>query len=157
MKRSALEVGGRYAGPDGRCYEIVDLSPGWRINSSGDWVEDNTQRTRHMPGRGEVSYRSNLAVKAYIVWDDGSKTPSVVDPRRLTEAWVEHEFKKTAEERERIHTSRLLTLMRRNLRTYPGHKPSPASHYSVAPDGSTVTIPMEDLSALLDLAFTEHS
>jgi hypothetical protein len=135
----------------------VDLSPGWRINGSGEWVEDNTQRTRHMPGRGEVAYRSNLAVKAYLVAEDGSKSKTVVDPRRLTEPWVEYELKKTAQEREQIHTNRLVTLMRRNLRTYPGHKPSPANAYSVAPDGSTVTIPMEDLSALLDLAFNGRS
>jgi hypothetical protein len=157
MKRSELEIGGRYAGPEGRCYEIVDLSPGWRINGSGEWAEDNTHRTRHMPGRGEVPYRSNLAVRAYIVSDDGTKMKSVVDPRRLTEPWVEHELKKTAEERERLYTNRLVTLMRRNLRTYPGHQPSPTQSYAVSPDGSSVTIPMRDLSALLDLAFTERS
>lgn len=157
MKRSELEIGGRYAGPGGRCYEVVDLSPGWRVNGSGDWVEDNTHRTRHMPGRGEVPYRSNLAVKAYIVWDDGSKTRSVVDPRRLTEQWVEFELKKTAHERERVHTNRLVTLMRRNLRTYSDHVPSPPNSYAVAEDGSTVTIPMGDLSALLALAFAERS
>lgn len=157
MKRSELEIGGRYAGPEGRCHEIVDLSPGWRINGSGEWVEDTTCRTRHMPGRGEVSYRSNLAVKTYLVSDDGSKTRSVVDPRRLTEPWVEYELKKTADERDRVHTNRLITLMRRNLRTYPGHAPSPPNAYAVSADGSTVTIPMEDLSALLDLAFTERA
>jgi hypothetical protein len=155
MKRSELEIGGRYAGPEGMCYEIVDLSPGWRINGAGDWVKDGTQRTRHMPGRGEVAYRANLAVKAYLVTEDGTKIKAVVDPRKLSEPWGDHEFKKAAEERERIHTQRLLTLMRRNLRTYPGHRPSPASRYVVSSDGSTVTIPRQDLSALLDLAFTE--
>jgi hypothetical protein len=157
MRRQSLEIKGRYAGPEGMCYEIVDLSPGWRINGSGEWVEDDTHRTRHMPGRGEVTYRSNLAVKAYLIQDDGSRVKSVVDPRRLTEPWVEFEFKKTAEERERVHTNRLVTLMRRNLRTYPGYKPSPASAYGVSPDGRAVTIPMQDLSALLDLAFSEKS
>jgi hypothetical protein len=157
MKRSELEIKGRYAGPEGRCYEIVDLSPGWRINRSGEWVEDNTTRTRHMPGRGEMPYRSNLAVKAYIVHEGGDLQRAVVDPRRLTEPWVEYELKKTADERERVHTNRLLTLLRRNLRTYPGYQPSPMSAYTVSPDGSSVTLPMADLSALMDIAFGERS
>lgn len=156
MKRSELEIGGRYVGPGGRCYEIVDLSPGWRISGSGDWVRDDSTRTRHMPGRGETTYRANLAVKAKVIeGDDESK--AVVDPRRLTGPWVEYERKKASEEAERVHTNRLVTLLRRNLRDYPGYEASPTDSYRISPDGQIVTIPMRDLSALMDLAFRVKS
>lgn len=157
MKRSTLEVGGRYAGPEGRCYQIEDLSPGWRISRSGEWVEDPTIRTRHMPGRGEMAYRSNLAVRAYLVRDDGALEKTVVDPRKLTEPWSEYERKRATEAVERVHTNRLLTLLRRNLRDYPGYRPGPSEDYSVSADGVLVTIPVRDLTAVMDVAFGDRT
>lgn len=157
MKRDELEIGSRYVGPEGRCYEVVDLSPGWRISNSGEWVEDFSIRTRHMPGRGEMHYRSNLALKAYLVLDDGELKKAVVDPRRLTGPWVEYEQKRASEEVDRVHTNRLVTLMRRNLRGYPGYEPSPTNGYEVSSDGQTITLPMQDLSVLMDIAFGDRS
>lgn len=157
MRRDELESGGRYAGPGGRCYEIEDLTPGWRTNGAGEWVADTSTRTRHMPGRGETSYRANLALRAWIVTEDGSRTRTAIDPRRLTGPWTEYEQKKTSEELEQVHTVRLLTLLRRNLRGYPGHKPAPQSAYIVSTDGRTVTLPSKDLSALMDLAFGDRA
>lgn len=157
MKRSDLIVGERYAGPGDRCYEIVDLSPGWRIDHVGQWVEDPTMRTRHMPRRGDVSYRSNLALKAYLLIDNGllggDRQRTVVDPRKLTGLWVTRERVLTAHEHRRVTANRFLTLMRRNLRGYSGYKPSPMTDYRVSQDGLSVTLPVEDLSALLDVAF----
>jgi len=157
MKRSDLEVGGRYVGPGDRCYEIVDLSPGWRINGSGEWVEDTTTRTRHMPGKGETRYRANLSLKAYIVSspgeDEESLTRAAVDPRKLSGPWADFERKETSEEVERLHAQRLLTLLRRNLRNYPGYTPAPGDGYDVSKDGRSVTLPLDDLSALMDVAF----
>jgi len=158
MRRDELEVGGRYAGPDGRCYEILDLSPGWRIDRSGEFVEDTSTRKRHMPGKGEVTYRSNLSLKAYAFDESGQALGrSVIDPRKLLGPWAEYEQKKTSEELEQVHTARLLTLLRRNLRGYPGHKPAPQSAYVVSTDGRTVTLPAKDLSELMDLAFGGRS
>lgn len=157
MKRSELEIDGRYVGPGGRCYEVVDLMPGWRISGSGEWVEDLSTRTRHMPGKGETQYRSNLAVKAYLVSQPGTaeeaRTRAAVDPRKLTGPWADYEREKTTEEVERLHAQRLLTLLRRNMRKYPGYTLGPTSEYDVSKDGRTVTIPLEDLSALMGVAF----
>ncbi len=160
MKRSDLIVGERYAGPGDGCYEIVDLSPGWRIDSNGQWVEDLSTRSRHMPGRGDVDYRSNLAVKAYLLTDGTTaREPQrvAVDPRKLTGPWSERERILTDYETQRVHANRLLTLMRRNLRGYPGYRPGPMTDYQVAQDGSSVTLPVTDLAALLDMAFGNAS
>lgn len=157
MKRSDLTVGERYAGPGDKCYEIVDLSPGWRVDHLGQWVEDPTTNTRHMPGRGDVAYRSNLALRAWLLIDDGTlageRKRAVVDPRKLTGPWAERERKLTADEHKRVIANRLLTLMRRNLRGYPGYKPGPMMAYQVSQDGLSATLPVEDLSVLLDVAF----
>lgn len=156
MKRTDLEIGARYVGPEGRCYEIVETTPGWRVSGSGDWVEDSSTRTRHMPGKGETAYRSNLAVKVYLVQDDGELKPSAIDPRRLTGPWSDYEAMKTSQDAERIHTNRLVTLLRRNLRGQQGHMPSPVDAYSVSADGSSVTLPMKDLSMLMGIAFGDE-
>jgi hypothetical protein len=156
MKRSDLIVGERYAGPGDRCFEIVDLSPGWRIDQLGHWVEDRTTRTRHMPGRGDVAYLANLALKAYVLPDGtgiGDRVRTVVDPRKLTGPWVDREKVLTENEARRVHANRLLTLARRNLRGYPGYKPGPMTAYQVSQDGLSVTLPVGDLSSLLDVAF----
>jgi hypothetical protein len=157
MKRSDLTIGERYAGPGDRCYEIVDLSPGWRIDHLGQWVEDKTTNTRHMPGRGDVAYRSNLAVKAYLVLDTGllggERQRAVVDPRKLTGLWTARERVLTAHETRRVRANRILTLMRRNLRGYPGYKPAAMTEYQVSEDGLSATLPVEDLSVLMDVAF----
>lgn len=160
MKRSDLTVGERYAGPGDRCYEIVDLSPGWRIDHNGQWAQDTTTRTRHMPGRGDVSYRSNLALKAWLLIDTGllggDRQPTVIDPRKLTGAWADRERVITAHETLRVRANRFLTLMRRNLREYPGYKPGPMTAYQVSQDGQSVTLPVKDLSVLLDVAFGDR-
>lgn len=154
MKREELEIGHRYEGPGGRCYEIVDLVPGWRIGSHGEWAEDLSMRTRHMPGRGEMSYRSCLAVKAYLVGDDGEMTKAVIDPRKLLSSWVEFEAMRDIQEQSKVHAGRLVALLRRNLRgAYPGYRPAEKESYSVSSDGKAVTLPVQDLSALLDVAF----
>jgi hypothetical protein len=156
MKRSDLIVGERYAGPGDGCYEIVDLSPGWRIDNQGQWVEDGTTSTRHMPGKGDVPYRSNLALRAHLLVDGtpiGDRQRTVVDPRKLTGPWSEHESTRNTHETRRVHANRLMTLMRRNLRGYPGYKPGPMTAYQVSQDGLAVTLPVEDLSALVDMAF----
>lgn len=152
MKRSELVVGERYAGPGDGCYEIVDLSPGWRIDSDGQWAEDRSMRTRHMPGRGDVPYLSNLALKAFLI-NKGECQRAVVDPRKLTGPWSARERILTGYETQRVHANRLLTLMRRNLRKYPGYKPGPMIVYQVSQDGMSVTLPVSDLAALLDTAF----
>lgn len=157
MKRSDLTVGERYAGPGDKCYEIVDLSPGWRIDHQGQWVKDSTTRTRHMPGRGDVPYRANLAVKAWLLIDTGmlggEKRAAVIDPRKLTGLWSERERVLTSFETQRVRANRLMTLMRRNLRGYPGYRPGPMTAYQVSQDGQAVTLPVKDLSTLLDVAF----
>lgn len=157
MKRDELEIGERYAGPGGRCYEVVDLTPGWRISGSGEWVEDHSTRTRHMPGRGETHYRSNLALRVYLVTRPGEPEEALaraaLDPRKLSGRWVDYAREQTSEEVERLHAERLITLLRRNLRSYPRYVPAPADAYDVSKDGHTVTIPVKDLSAVMDLAF----
>jgi hypothetical protein len=156
MKRSDLIVGERYAGPGDRCFEIVDLSPGWRIDHLGQWAEDGTTGTRHMPGRGDVSYRANLALKAYVLTDgtpEENRERAVVDPRKLTGPWAERERVLTDNEARRVYANRLMALVRRNLRGYPTYKPGPMTAYQVSQDGLAVTLPVEDLSALLDTAF----
>jgi hypothetical protein len=159
MKRSELEIGGRYVGPGDKCYEIVDLSPGWRISGSGEWAEDTSTRTRHMPGRGETKYRANLSLKAYLVAAPGEAeevlTRAAVDPRKLLGPWADFERQETSEEVERLHAQRLLTLLRRNLRTYPVYVPAPGDAYEVSKDGRSVTVPLKDLAALMDVAFNK--
>lgn len=158
MKRSDLVVGERYAGPGDRCYEMTeDLSPGWRIDPRGQWVEDTTKRIRHMPGRGDVTYRANLAVKAWLLVDNGllggDRQRAVIDPRKLAGPWKDRERQLTANETRRVRANRVMALMRRNLRGYPGYKPGPMTDYQVSPDGLAVTLPVEDLSILMDVAF----
>ena len=83
MKRTDLEPGVKYVGPGGRCYEVVDLSPGWRV-VAGEWVEDHSTHTRHVQKRGMVAYRSNVSIRA-LLWEEGQRSSrTTVDPRQLT-------------------------------------------------------------------------
>lgn len=160
MKRRDLTVGGRYAGPADRCYEIFDLSPGWLIDHDGQWVQDTSTRRRYMPGRGDVAYRANHAVRAWLLIDNGmlggDRKAVVIDPRKLTGPWEERERVLSSYETSRVRSTRLMTLMRRNLRGQPGYKPDSPTSYQTSEDGLLVTIPTNDLSYLLDVAFGPH-
>lgn len=151
MRRSDLEAGGLYAGPNGECYEIVDLTSGWRVES-GKWVEDHAVRSRYMPGRGSVPYRTNLAIR---VWrheegDDGRvhRHHAVIDPRQLVAPWEEYleEQEKSAQLRKQAEF--VIKAARRALRQQPEFRPSAASAYRPSADGSSITIPTEDLAVL---------
>lgn len=150
MRRSDLMDGGLYVGPGGRCYEIVDMTPGWRLDHSGSWVQDASTRTRHMPGRGNVPYRSNLAVRVYIHEDDGIKRRAVIDPRKLTGTWEEFRAAQKEAERERRHADGVLLDVRRALRR-ADHRPGGKDQYQISSDGSSVTLPVEDLRTLVEL------
>lgn len=147
MKRSDLKDGGQYVGPGNQCYEIVDMSPGWCVGYSGEWVEDTSLRTRHMPGRGTVPYRSNLAIRVYIVEPDGTRRPSVIDPRKLSGPWEEFQEAFEEEKLQRAHAQDVVRSVRHSLR-HAHHRPSPADEYSVRSDGQSVTLPVKDLKAL---------
>jgi uncharacterized protein YjlB len=151
MKRSSLEVGGLYVGPGNKCYEIVDMSPGWRIDATGSWVNDPVTRTRHMPGKGNVPYRTNLAIKAYLheQGDDGTtRREAVVDPRKLVGTWNDYQQEQKTSNKQRKEAESVINAARRVLRTQPGFKPSQASAYQTSQDGSFVTIPTGDLAVL---------
>lgn len=151
MRRSDLEAGGLYAGSDGKCYEIVDMTSGWRVES-GKWIEDQGIRNRYMPGRGEVPYRTNLAIRAWIheVGDDGKmhRHHAVVDPRHLIAPWDEYEEAKGESEKLRKQAEFVIKAARRALRQQPDFRPSAASAYRSSADGKSVTIPTEDLAVL---------
>jgi hypothetical protein len=151
MKRSALEIGGLYVGPGLKCYEIVDMSPGWRIDASGDWVEEPATRTRHMPGKGNVPYRTNLAIQVYI-HEVGSRRKAVVDPRKLSGTWEEFQRDSKDCNRQRKHAEAVMKTARQVIRTRPGFRPSSAGLYRTTDDGSMVTLPTEDLAALTGIA-----
>jgi hypothetical protein len=150
MKRSDLKDGGQYVGPGSKCYEIVDMTPGWRIDHSGAWVQDDSTRNRHMPGRGTVAYRSNLAVRVYVTEADGTKRRTVIDPRKLSGPWADFQeaFEDQCQERKRA--DEVVKLARRALRE-GHHRPSASDQYVVRPDGQSVTIPIDDLRALASL------
>lgn len=151
MKRSDLKDGGQYVGPGSKCYEIVDMTPGWRIDHSGSWVQDDSTRTRHMPGKGTVSYRSNLAVRVLVTEADGTKRKTVIDPRKLSGPWSD--FQEVFEDqcKERKRAEEVVKLARRTLRN-GHHRPSASDQYSVQADGQSVTIPIDDLDALVALS-----
>lgn len=151
MRRSDLEGGGRYVGPGGKCYEIVDMTPGWRVDHTGQWVEDTSTRTRHMPGKGTVPYRSNLAVRVYVYEDDGEQHKGVIDPRKLSGHWEEFVEVFQQQQEELKEAEEVAKGVRRALRE-SHHRPSATDAYQVRQDGAAVTVPIEDLRALVALA-----
>jgi hypothetical protein len=146
MRRNELKAGGLYVGPGDKCYEIVDLSPGWRIGSAGEWVKDSATRTRHMPGKGNVSYRTNLAIRV-ILHDAGGDELSnaVIDPRKLTKTWEEHLKDVESSENQFAEAETVVRTARQVLRNNSGFRPGT---YVLSADGHTVTLPTEDLAAL---------
>lgn len=150
MRRSDLKDGGRYVGPGNKCYEIVDMTPGWRVDPTGQWVEDTSTRQRHMPGRGTVPYRSNLAVRVYVTEDDGEQHRAVIDPRKLSGHWEEFLEVHRQHLEEQKEAEAVAKGVRRILRE-GHHRPSATDAYQVAQDGTSITVPLEDLRALVSL------
>jgi hypothetical protein len=148
MRRNELKAGGLYVGPGDKCYEIFDLSPGWRVGPTGEWIEDSATRTRHMPGKGNVSYRTNLAIRVLLHEDqpDGSSTrAAVIDPRKLTKTWAEHMEEVESSQSQLAEAQTVVRTARQVLRNSSGYRPG---SYVLSPDGHTVTLPTEDLAVL---------
>ena len=85
MRRDEVKVGERYLGPGGKCYQIIDGEPGWRIGFDGEWVKDDSVRFRTTKGK-KVAFRSNHALKSLIIDGDEEK-PAVITPNRLVCRW----------------------------------------------------------------------
>lgn len=151
MRRSDLEAGGLYAGSDGELYEIVDMTSGWRV-VSGKWVEDHAVRSRYMPGRGSVPYRTNLAIRVWLhrTGSDGKvhRHHAVIDPRQLVAPWEEYQESQGEAVKLRKQAEFVIKAARRALRQQPEFRPSAASTYRPSADGTSITIPTEDLAVL---------
>lgn len=150
MRREDLELGGMYQGPEDECYEVRDLHPGWKIDAEGEWVPDNSTRTRHTGGV-RSSYKVNLLIKA-VIHKDGVQTRTVVDPRALKGPWEHYVNQQEVTGRHqmaaRVATKNLVGV----LRQHPAYSVRPVADYSVSRTGSTVTMPLDDLVLLMELA-----
>lgn len=150
MQRSELTVGGRYKGPGDECYEIVDLTPGWKLDSRGDWLADTTTRTRYI--RGVTSnYRTNLMLKA-LIHRDGISVRAVVDPRKLTGDWMDHVVATAATDRTWQATRLLVKSAVALLSEHPAYVPRAVSDYGISKDGRLVDVPAADLQVLVEMA-----
>lgn len=148
MRRSELEVGKRYLGPSNQCYEIYDLSPGWR-EFAGVWIEDSSTRYRTVNGH-KVAFRKNNALRAFL-HQGGVAVPTVITPNRLVRTWDSYETYRTNNvELEKIAKVTLTSLSK--IVNSQGYKPG---HYEILEGGEHVTIPLDDLRILV--AFAEES
>lgn len=146
MRRDELEVGGKYLGPQKRCYEILDLEPGWRIGHDWDWIRDGGTRHRTRNG-AKVPFRSNHALKAYN-WSDDPPTKAVITPNRLLMPWdkyLEQQARVDAQEEE----VREILMEFARVVAANGHRPG---NYEISADCRSVIIPVADLRAALLLA-----
>jgi hypothetical protein len=130
------------------------MTPGWRVDHTGQWVEDTSTRQRHMPGKGTVPYRSNLAVRVYVTEDDGEQHRGVIDPRKLSGRWEEFLEVFQQRQQELKDAEEVAKGVRKALRE-AHHRPQATDAYQVQPGGSAVTVPIEDLRALVGLAASQ--
>lgn len=145
MRRDQIEVGVKYLGSDKRCYEIVDLTPGWRIGFDLDWVRDDSTRQRTTNGK-KVSFRKNNALRT-LVWDDSESSKAVILPSRLLRKWNQAE--KTREQAQLDHAQAVLKEAAR-LANWARPSKRMADH-SVVEGGRSLKMTTEDFVTLLAL------
>lgn len=150
MRRDDLEVGVSYLGPASKRYEIVDLTPGWRIGFNLDWIRDDSVRQRTMKGK-KVSFRKNNALRA-LRWDDDTPTKVVITPNRLVGPWDRYEAtRQLAEKQEQLaalvagEVSRLLAEHGQKL-----------NRYQVTDDGQSMIIPIASLLSALGITLVDE-
>lgn len=153
MRREDLETGGLYLGPEGKCYEVVDLAPGWKVNARGEWVPDNTTRTRYI-GNRRSAYRTNLFLKA-VLHEGELRTNTVVDPRTLRSPWTDYVNEQELASRRDLRAQVVRKSLVAVLRTHPAYGFRPASSYTVSKSGASMTLPTDDVLLLLELAQPE--
>lgn len=151
MRREDLEIGVMYVGPEDECYEVLDLQPGWKLDAHGEFVPDNTTRSRFTK-TGRSQYKTNQLLKAQVHYPSGEVRRTVVDPRRLVGPWTTHlneqEIASRREQAARTVVRSLTTL----LRQHADYAPRPAGTYQVSKSGSVVTLPTDDLRLLIEMA-----
>jgi hypothetical protein len=150
MRREDLEIGGMYLGPDEKCYEIRDLTPGWKIDNNGEWWPDNSTRTRYNRSV-RSSYKVNLFLKA-IIHEGETQTRAVVDPRNLKGPWQQYVNEREIGERHQQQARVIVKALMATLRTHPAYGVRGVGEYAISKSGASVTIPSEDLILLLELA-----
>ena len=144
MRRDELEVGKKYLGPYKRCYEILDLEPGWRIGFDQDWLKDSSTRQRTLSGNKKVPFRKNNALRAFI-WENDQPTKAVITPNRLLMSWEKHmEHQQRLEDQEGLVREVLMEFAR--VVAANGHRPG---SYEISADCRSVVIPVTDLKAAL--------
>lgn len=151
MRREDLRTGGMYVGPEDKCYEVLDLQPGWKIDAHGEFVPDPSTRSRFTKA-GSSKYRTNQFLKAQVHEPNGELRRTVVDPRRLVgpwEAYVNEQANARRKEQSARVVVRSLTAL---LAQHEGYIPREAGAYHLSKSGGVVTMPTEDLWLLIQMA-----
>lgn len=151
MRRDQLEVGVKYRGVDDKCYEIVDLTPGWRIGYTQDWVKDDSTRLRVRNGH-TIAFRNNNALRA-LMWDGEECVKAVVTPQRLLQPWEKYEWAQDVARVLEEDASQVIDGLRAWFKSM-GH---PAGEYHVGENKRSVLVPTTDLKILLSLAEMQGS
>lgn len=146
MRRDQLEVGVRYRSVDDKCYEIVDLTPGWRIGFTEDWVKDDSTRLRVRNGH-TIAFRNNNALRA-LLWDGETATKAVITAQRLLQRWdlytrMQDAYAEVSEEGQKALDA--MTALVRQM----GYA---AGAYSLHENRVSAVVPLADLRILLSLA-----
>lgn len=150
MRRDQLEVGVRYRSVDDKCYEIVDLTPGWRIGFTEDWVRDDSTRLRVRNGH-TIAFRNNNALRAFV-WDGETATKAVITAQRLLQRWdlytrMQDAYAEVSEEGQKA-----LDTMAAIVK---GSGYTPGS-YSLHENRVSAVVPLADLKVLLAFAEMEY-
>ena len=147
MRRDQLEVGVKYRGVDDKCYEIVDLTPGWRIGYTQDWVKDDSTRLRVRNGH-TIAFRNNNALRALV-----GEEKVVVTPQRLLQPWETYEWSLDAQLVLETDALEVIASLRAWFKSM-GH---PVGEYHVGENKRSVLVPTTDLKILLALAEMQGS
>lgn len=146
MRRDQLEPGALYLGSDKKCYEVIDLEPGWRIGFDLDWIRDDSTRQRTMHGK-KVSFRKNNAVRAIVHVGPTQQVKAVVLPSRLLRLWDDRLVA-----REKADVALAESLVKEIIRLAQWARPSrKVTDHAILDGGTIIKLHVEDVKTLLVL------
>lgn len=151
MRREDLEIGGMYVGPEDNCYEVLGLEPGWKLDAHGEFVPDGTTRSR-FTRTGKSQYKTNQLIKAQIHYPTGEVRRTVVDPRRLIGPWTAHVNELEVERRREQAARTVVRSLTALLKQHADYAPRAAGTYQVSRSGGVITMPVEDLRLVIEMA-----